>query len=282
MARPAPEIREKITKSAAQLRRDCLHMTKMGGSAGGHVGPTLSCAEIVSTLYNGVLRFDPKKPDLPGRDRMLLSKGHAVQALYSALCRSGFFPESVLDTFEGIDSPLAGHPPAHGVPGIDFPTGSMGHGIPVGCGMAAAAKLKGQNYIVYVVTGDGELNEGSMWEGVMLAKKYKLDNLVIIVDHNGLQHDAETDVIMPSLDLAAKFKAFGCNTVSVDGHDVDELYDALTSVAKNGAPTAIIAKTVKGKGVPFMENVVGWHHNCLCTEDYEAAIKAIGCGEESK
>ena len=270
----------KVQEVARQIRIDCVEMTHRAGSAGGHLGPTFSCTEIVATLYfGGVLNYRPGEPAWMERDRFLLSKGHAVQVLYAALAEAGFFPKENMWTFEQKGSCFSGHPPAKGVPGIDFPTGSMGHGISVGVGMALGAMHAGGKQNVYVVSGDGELNEGSAWEGIMSAPKFGLDNLTVVVDNNGFQHDAETAKVMPMNDIGCKFEAFGWEVLRVDGHDVTALYEAYTAPRKTGLPRAIIAKTIKGKGVSFTENNNLWHHGHFAPGEYEKAMAELNAVE---
>lgn len=272
------EIVKSAEELAKQIRLDSVEMTKSAGAAGGHIGPALSCADIVAVLYDSVMKYKKDDPEWPNRDRIILGKGHAVQTLYSALMRKGFISKDDMFTFQRERSSLPGHPPAHGVSGIDFPSGSMGHGFPVGAGMALGEKLKESGANVYVIAGDGEMNEGSMWEAAAFSAKYGLDNLTVIVDLNGLQHDGKTSEIMPMPNMAERFRSFGWETLEIDGHDVKAIYCALAAPRKRGVPRAVIANTIKGKGVSFMENDVKWHHSQITEEEYTTAVNEIKGG----
>lgn len=247
-------------------------------AASGHIGGSLSCMDILTELYFNELNLRPEEPDWADRDRLVMSKGHCSPALYSVLALRGFFPEEKLGGFRQLDSHMSGHVEMRYVPGVDMSTGSLGQGLSAAVGMAMAGKLKKQDYRVYAILGDGELAEGQIWEALLSAAKYKLDNLCIIVDLNGLQIDGPTDSVMPTEPLADKLRAFGCNVLEVDGHSFDELGAAFREASgKKGMPTAIIAKTVKGKGVSFMENKVEWHGKAPKEQEYlqaEAELSA--------
>jgi len=251
-------------------------MTLEAGDQGGHVSPALSMAEIMATLYFGVMDYDVKDPRWPDRDRFVLSKGHGVLGYYPALAEAGFFPLEMLKTFEKKDSYLGGHPCSKLVPGIDISSGSMGQGLPVGLGMAKAATMDDKGYYVYVLIGDGELNEGSVWEAVMLAAQLKTDNLVAIIDKNGLQHDGYISDIVGNGPMAERFGSFGWGAIECDGHDVGQLLKAFEyAKSDKGRPHVVIAETIKGKGVSFIENKVEWHHALIDAEQAEKAIKEI-------
>ena len=261
---------EEIKRVAKQIRIDSVNMTLHAG--GGHISPVLSCAEILAALYLDTLRYKTDDPQWAERDRFILSKGHAVQGLYSILQQVGFI--KVEDNTYGNDhTRYIGHAPKN-FPGVDFATGSMGHGLCVGAGMALAAKANGNPAKVYVLCGDGEMGEGSVWEAALFAARYQLDNLVLIVDNNGIQHDSYTDDILPTGDLEEKLSAFGFEAYTVDGHDIDALLAAFHTEPK-GKPIAIVAKTIKGKGVSFMENQVAWHFGVLTEDDAKLAMKEL-------
>ncbi len=239
----------------------------------GHPGGSLSIADVLTYLYYEVMNVNPKDPKNPDRDRFVLSKGHTAPALYSVLASKGFFPEEDLLTFRKTDSYLQGHPDMKGIPGVDMSTGSLGQGVSAAGGMALAAKLDNKDYRVYSILGDGEIQEGQVWEQAMFAAHYKLDNLTIFVDFNGLQIDgAVTDVMNPT-PIDKKFEAFGWNVICCDAHNFDELENAVnTAKATKGKPTAIIMKSVKGKNVSFMENNVSWHGSAPNEEQYKQAM----------
>ena len=243
----------------------------------GHPGGSLSAADIFTFLYFEEMNIDPAEPAKPDRDRFVLSKGHVCPAQYAALAMKGFFPMEVLDTLRKEGSPLQGHPSMNKCPGIDISTGSLGQGLACAVGMALAGKLDGKDYMVYSALGDGECNEGEIWEACGTAYKYKLDNLIVFVDWNNLQLDGTCEEIMPPIDLARKFEAFGFEVYSCDGNDMAELVAVMDKAvsAKNGLPKAIIGKTVKGKGVSFMENQVGWHGVAPNDEQYKQAMAEL-------
>ena len=255
---------------AAKGRR--LGMEMVFRAASGHIGGSLSAMDILTELYFEQLRVDPAEPKAPGRDRFVMSKGHCTPALYSILALRGFFPEKQLELFRSIDGHMSGHPDMVNVPGVDMSTGSLGQGLSAAVGMAIAGALDGADYRVYALMGDGEVEEGQIWEAAMAAAKYKLDKLCGIVDVNGLQIDGRTADVMPTEPLDAKFEAFGWNVIKADGHDFESLRAALAQAkATEGRPSVILAKTVKGKGVSFMENDAGWHGKAPNDEQYEKA-----------
>jgi len=271
--KPTEACIQAMQETARQIRRDGAVM--MDAAGGGHYAPALSCADIIAVLYEGVMRYDPQNPKWEERDRFILSKGHAVLDLYSILAQKGFYPHEDILQFKTVGSPYFGHPPAHGIPGIDFPSGSMGHGIALGAGMAIAGKMKGSERRVFVLTGDGELNEGLIWESVLFAPAHQLDNLTVIVDRNGFQHDAGTEDVLPLGDIGAKFEAFGWHVRHCDGHNVAELYDVLTEPSRKGCPTVVVAKTVKGKGISFIENDNSWHSKSFKGDQFEKALTEL-------
>lgn len=242
----------------------------------GHPGGSLSIADILTYLYFSHMRVNPEDCKNEERDRFVLSKGHACPALYGALALRGFFPAEDLKMFRNIDGYLQGHPDMNKIPGVDMSTGSLGQGISAACGMAKAGKMFGNSYRVYAVLGDGELQEGQVWEAFMFAAHNKLDNLCAIIDNNGLQIDGDVSKVMSPYPIDEKMKAFGFNVIAIYGHDFEQIEAALNKAQETkGKPTVIIAKTIKGKGVSFMENVAGWHGNAPNTEQYEAAIAEL-------
>ncbi|AIY78928.1 transketolase [Clostridium botulinum] len=267
--------KEKLKEISKLIRKDIV--TMLTESASGHPGGSLSIADIMSVLFFNEMNIDPKNPKNPDRDRFVLSKGHAAPALYSALARKGYFDVEELNTLRKIGSRLQGHPNMNDLPGIDMSTGSLGQGISAAVGMALAGKLDNKNYRVYTILGDGELEEGQVWEASMSAAHYKLDNLTAFVDYNGLQIDGNISDVMNPAPIDKKFEAFGWNTLIIDGHDYDEILAAIEK-AKNtkGQPTVIVCKTVKGKGVSFMENQAGWHGAAPSVEQRDQALKEIG------
>lgn len=242
----------------------------------GHPGGSLSIADVLSYLYNEEMNINENDPKWEERDRFVLSKGHASPAIYSTLALKGYFPTEDMKTFRNINSYLQGHPDMKGVPGIDMSTGSLGQGISAACGMALSAKLSDKDYRVYAILGDGELEEGQVWEASMFAAHYKLDNLCILIDLNGLQIDGEIKKVMSPYPVDEKFKAFGFNVIVINGHNFDEIENAYkTARLEKGRPTAIIANCIKGKGVSFMENNANWHGNAPNTEQYEIATAEL-------
>ncbi len=243
----------------------------------GHPGGSLGIADIMAYLYFEEMSIDPKNPKMANRDRFVLSKGHTAPALYSALANRGFFPVEDLKTLRHIDSYLQGHPDMKHTPGVDMTTGSLGQGISAACGMALAGKISGSDYRVYTIVGDGESEEGQVWEAAMFAAHYKLDNLCVLIDWNGLQIDGPIAEVMDPTPHDKKLEAFGFHVISIDGNDFDAI-EAAYKEAKTvkGKPTAIIAKTVKGKGVSYMENAVEWHGAAPKEEQYKIALRDLG------
>lgn len=242
----------------------------------GHPGGSLSCADIMAVLYFNQMNIDPKNPKAEARDRFVLSKGHCSPALYSTLARKGYFPKENLLTFRKIDSNMQGHPDMNKVPGVDMTSGSLGQGLSVANGMALSSKLDKQGYRVYCLLGDGEIEEGQVWEALMSSVKYKLDNLCIIIDNNNLQIDGTIEEVKGLTNISEKIKSFGFHVLEIDGNNIEELINAF-NVARSikNVPTAIIAKTVKGKGVSFMENNVSWHGKAPNDEEYKIAIEEL-------
>jgi len=270
----------KITQAAAleriasRIRMDIVQEVYYGKS--GHLGGALSCADILSVLYFNEMNINPNEPHALNRDRFVLSKGHASAALYATLAEKGFITKDELLTFRNIESNLQGHPDMNKVPGVDMSTGSLGQGLSVSNGMALSAKIDKKSYRVYCILGDGEIEEGQIWEALMTSSHYKLDNLCVIVDNNELQIDGKIQDVMNPKPIDKKFEAFGFNVISINGHDFEEIIHAF-KMAKNtkGKPTAIIAKTIKGKGVPFMENEVSWHGKAPNEEQYKLALEML-------
>ena len=274
---------EKLTlkKHACHIRMGVIEGTHSAGC--GHPGGSLSIADVLSYLYFKELNIDPAQPKMADRDRLVLSKGHAAPALYAALAERGFFPVEELKTLRKIGSRLQGHPNMNDTPGVDMSTGSLGQGISAAVGMALAAKHWGVNYRVYTLLGDGECEEGQVWEAAMFAGNHDLDNLVAIVDHNGLQIDGSIDEVNSAMPLADKFRAFKWHVIELaDGNDMAQIAAAFAEARKvSDSPVAIIAETVKGKGVSFMENQVGWHGKAPNDEQFEQAMAELAAaGEE--
>ena len=242
----------------------------------GHPGGSLSCADILAVLYFNQMNIDTKKPNDPLRDRFVLSKGHCSPALYATLARKGYFGEEALATFRKIDSNLQGHPDMNKVPGVDMTTGSLGQGLSAAVGMAIASKMDSAGCRVYCLLGDGEIEEGQVWEAAMSASKNKLDNLCAILDYNHLQIDGKVEDVAGLVDVQAKFESFGFKVINVDGHNIEQLIQAF-SIARHqkGMPSIIIANTIKGKGVSFMENEVSWHGRAPSKEQYEQAMDEL-------
>ena len=245
-------------------------------AASGHPGGSLSISDILSVLYFDEMNVNPQNPSDPERDRFVLSKGHCAPALYGALCEKGFFPTEDIKTLRKVDSYLQGHPDMKGVPGVDMSTGSLGQGICAANGMALNAKLDNKDYRVYTILGDGELEEGQVWEAAMFAAHYNLDNLVAFVDFNGLQIDGDITKVMNPTPIDKKFEAFGWNVIVIDAHNFDEIKSSL-KVARNtkGKPTCIVAKSIKGKGVSYMENNAAWHGNAPKEDEYRIASNEL-------
>ncbi|UCH08837.1 MAG: transketolase [Deltaproteobacteria bacterium] len=271
---------EELEAMAVTIRCDIIEMIATANA--GHPGGSLSAADIVTALYFRVMRIDPSKLDWPDRDRFILSKGHACPVWYAALAERGYFDRSHLNTLRQMNSILQGHPDMKRTPGIDMTAGSLGHGLSAGVGIALSGKLRKKDYHVWVVVGDGESQEGSVWEAAMASAKWKLDNLTAILDHNNLQNDDCVADEMPIEPVADKWRAFGWHVVEIDGHNMTEIVEALEGAKTfKGMPTIIIARTIKGKGVSFMENVVDWHGKAPCREEAEQALEEIRrCGCE--
>lgn len=268
---------EELEKIAVDVRTDIIEM--IFEAQAGHPGGSLSAADIVTALYFRVMNIDPQNPDWPDRDRFILSKGHACPVWYAALAERGFYDKSHLKTLRKLNSILQGHADMKKTPGVDMTVGSLGQGISAGIGMALSGKLRKKDYRVWVLIGDGESQEGSVWEAAMAAVKWKLDNFTVILDNNGIQNDTFTDDIMPRGDLPAKWRAFGWNVIEIDGHNMAQIVNALEEVLTiKGVPTVIIAKTVKGKGVSFMENVPAWHGKAPNPEQAKIALDEIRRG----
>ena len=258
------------------IRRHGLEMTHL--SRGSHIGAIFSLAEIMATLYTGVLNVNPADPAMPDRDRLILSKGHAGAAVYAALAERGFFPVEELKTHYANGSRLSGHVSHKGVPGVEFSTGSLGHGLPAAAGMALGAKKDHAPWRVYCVLGDGECDEGAVWEAALQARQFALDNLIAVVDFNRMQSLDFCENTLALEPFADKWRAFGWRAIEADGHDVDALRAAFDEAKGNlggGQPTVIVAKTVKGKGVSFMENNILWHYRTPQGEEYEAALREL-------
>ena len=259
---------------ANKVRKNAL--TGIFNAASGHPGGSLSIADVLTYLYFEVMNVDPKNPKNPDRDRYVLSKGHTAPALYSVLAEKGFFPAEDIKTLRKVDSYLQGHPDMNKVPGVDMSTGSLGQGVSAAGGMALAAKLDKKDYRVYTILGDGELEEGQVWEQAMFAAHYKLDNLTAFIDFNGLQIDGDITKVMNPTPIDKKFEAFGWHVIVTDAHDFDALESAVAEAkATKGKPTAIIMKSVKGKNVSFMENNAGWHGAAPNEEQYNQAIAEL-------
>ncbi len=266
--------KNELAKIACNVRMGIIEGTFNAKS--GHPGGSLSIAEILTYLYFKEMNIDPKNPDMPERDRFVLSKGHAAPALYSVMAQRGYLPVEELKTLRKVDSRLQGHPSMRYLPGIDISSGSLGQGISAACGMALGGKLKNADFRVYTILGDGEIEEGQVWEAAMYAAAKKLDNLVAFVDNNNLQIDGTVEEVNSPYPIPEKFVAFGWNVIEIDGHSYDEIESALNSArACKGKPTAIIAKTVKGKGVSYMENQVNWHGSAPNAEQYETAMNEL-------
>lgn len=263
-----------LSDQCRQLRQDVLEMIHAAGS--GHPGGSLSAVEILTALYFEVMHVDPKNPGDPDRDRFILSKGHAAPILYAVLARKGYFDPAMLPTLRSLGSPLQGHPHMHMLPGLDCSSGSLGQGLSIANGLAFAARKQGKSYRTYCLMGDGEVQEGQVWEAAMTAAHFGLDNVCAIVDNNGVQLDGTTAEIMGVEPLGEKFRAFGWHVIDCDGHDLEALLAAFKEAeATKGKPTVIVAKTVKGKGVSFMENQCGWHGKAPNKEELAAALAEI-------
>lgn len=265
---------DELKKKSNDIRKGIIEAVY--GAKSGHPGGSLSCADILTVLYFNQMNIDPSKPSDDARDRFVLSKGHAAPALYSTLANAGYFDSNDLSNLRHIDSNLQGHPDMSKIPGVDASTGSLGQGLSIANGMAISSKINSKGIRVYCLLGDGEIQEGQIWEAAMSSAHYKLDNLCVIVDNNNLQIDGSVQDVMSPYPIDEKFKSFGFNVINIDGHDISQIIKAL-EVAKTvkGKPTAIIAKTVKGKGVSFMENQAGWHGKAPNEEEYKKALKEL-------
>lgn len=266
--------KEFLKQKAKEVRIDIINMLAEAGS--GHPGGSLSCADILTLLYFDKMNVKPDNPKWEDRDRLVLSKGHAAPALYAVLAEKGFFPKEELKTLRKLGSILQGHPDMKSTPGLDMTTGSLGQGLSAANGMALAGKLDKKGYRVYVILGDGELQEGQIWEAAMTAAHYKLDNLTAILDFNGLQIDGPNREVKNIEPVNEKFNVFGWHVIEIDGHDFDQIDKAIEEAkATKGKPTLIIAHTIKGKGVSFMENQVGWHGSAPNEEQRQKAIQEL-------
>ena len=270
-----PLEKQELEQKARKVREDIIE--EVYSAKSGHPGGSLAIADILTVLYFREMNIQTENPDWEERDRFVLSKGHCSPALYSCLANRGFFPVEDLKGFRNINSYLQGHPDKNKVPGVDMTTGSLGQGLSAANGMAIAGKVDKKEYRVYCVLGDGEIEEGQIWEAAMAASQYQLDNLCVIVDNNNLQIDGTIEEVMSSYPIDEKFRSFGFQVINIDGHDIEEIIKAF-EVAKNvkGKPTCIIAKTTKGKGITFMENQAGWHGKAPNEEQFKQAIEEIG------
>jgi len=267
-------LKEALEKIARNIRKGILESIYYAGS--GHPGGSLSCADILTVLYFNQMNIDPKKPDADARDKFILSKGHCAPAIYATLAEKGFFKKDELVGLRKFGKILQGHPDWNLVPGIDASSGSLGQGLSVANGMALTSKMNNAGQRIYCLVGDGELQEGQIWEAVMTSSKYKLDNLCLIVDNNNLQLDGNIEEIKGLNCIPQKFMSFGFNVIEIDGHNINQLLDAFESAkCTKGKPTVIIAKTIKGKGVSFMENKIEWHGKAPTKEEYELAISEL-------
>ena len=266
--------KKQLMATACKVRMGVIESTH--GAKAGHPGGSLSAADVFTYLYFKEMNIDPKNPKWEERDRFVLSKGHTAPGLYAALAERGFFPVDDLPTLRHIDSYLQGHPNMNTVPGVDMSTGSLGQGISAAAGMALAARRQGKTCRIYALLGDGEIQEGQVWEAFMLAHHYGLDNLCAVIDNNGLQIDGPVDKVMSPYPIPEKLKAFGWNVVEIDGHDFDQIESAFAQARETkGVPTAIVMKTTKGKGVSYMENQAGWHGKAPNDEEYEKAMAEL-------
>lgn len=269
------ETERRLAQAARRLRRSIVEMVYRARS--GHIGGSLGATDLVVALFHHLMRHDPRDPRWPDRDRFILSKGHCSPVLYAALADCGYFPESDLATFRRPGSHLQGHPFAPKTPGVEASTGTLGLGLSTAVGMALAAKLRGEAQRYFVLCGDGELQEGQIWEAAMFANKYRLDNVVAFVDRNFLQTDGDSEKVMPLEPLAPKWEAFGWAVQTIDGHAFAEIVEAVAATReRTGQPTVIIARTVKGKGVSFMEGVASWHGTPPTDDEYRRAMQELG------
>lgn len=266
---------KRLEKRAKQIRIEIIKMIYKSQS--GHPGGALSATDIVATLYFHCMNIDPDRPDWKERDRFILSKGHACPVLYAALALKNFFPCSELDTLRKMDSKLQGHPDMKRLPGLDSTSGSLGQGLSVGVGMALVGKMDKSSYNIYVIIGDGESQEGQIWEAAMAARKYRLDNLIVFTDNNGLQVDGLVEDVMPIAPIKEKWQAFGWHVQEIDGHNIGEIIDAIAQAKTiKRKPHMIVANTVKGKGISYMENVTAWHGKAPDDQEYFQALTELG------
>lgn len=271
-------IEEDLEHFARQIRLRTLSMIYKAKSS--HLGSAFSMAELLVVLYTKILKVDPKSPDWADRDRFILSKGHACSVYYAILSECGFFPKEWLDEFYMDGSHLAGHATHTGIPGVEFSTGSLGHGLPVACGMAYVAKKDNLNHRIFVLLSDGECDEGSNWEAALFAPHHRLDNLVVIVDYNKIQSLGTVKEVLDLEPFAEKWRVFGWSVVEIDGHDFEQIENALTRLpSERGKPTCVIAHTVKGKGVSFMEGKLLWHYRCPDEKEMDSALAELGVKE---
>ena len=263
-----------LQKIALDVRKDIIEAVYRAKS--GHPGGSLSIADILTVLYFNQMNIDEKKPDDPNRDRLVLSKGHACTALYSVLAEKGYFAKEDLETFRKLGSPFQGHPDMNKIPGIDMTTGSLGQGLSASAGMAIASKMNKAGCKIYCILGDGEIEEGQVWEAATLASKYKLDNLCVILDNNNLQIDGKVEDVGGLNNITERFLSFGFNVINIDGHNIEQIIDAITTAKQTkGKPTIIIAKTIKGKGISFMENKAEWHGKAPSEKEYNIAMEEL-------
>ena len=267
----------KLKKAALEIRKGIV--TEVFSASSGHPGGSLSIADLLAYLYFEEMNINPQNPDDPDRDRFVLSKGHAAPALYATLANRGYFPVEMLKSFRNKDSVLQGHPDMKHIPGVDMSSGSLGQGISAACGMALSGKISEKKYRVWAILGDGECEEGQVWEAAMFAAHYGLNNLCAFVDFNGLQIDGPIAEVMNPAPIDEKFKAFGWNVLVIDGNDFDQIDMAVKNAKASLKPTAVICKTVKGKGVSYMENQCGWHGKAPNAEQYEQAMKELEAAE---
>ncbi|MBR3697452.1 MAG: transketolase [Clostridia bacterium] len=268
------QLQKELAKKALNIRRNVV--TMIYNASSGHPGGALSLTDILTVLYFKEMKVDPQNPKKEERDRFVLSKGHASAALYATLAEKGFFSKDELIKFRKLESMLQGHPEMKYIPGVDMSTGSLGQGLSAANGMAIAGKLDGKDYRVYCVVGDGEIEEGQIWEAAMSSAKYKLDNLCVIVDNNNLQIDGTVENVMSPYPIDKKFEDFGFNVINIDGHDFNQIINAFEEAKKvKGKPTAIVAKTIKGRGVSYMENQAGWHGKAPNEEQFNLAMQDL-------
>ena len=266
---------EDLRKKSKEIRRDIIE--EVYNASSGHPGGSLSVTDILTVLYFNQMNINPDKPNDENRDRLILSKGHCCPALYATLANMGYFDKELLKSFRKIDGLLQGHPDMKKIPGVDMSSGSLGQGLSAANGMALASKLDKKGFRVYCIVGDGEIEEGQIWEAAMTSSHYKLDNLCVIVDNNNLQIDGQVKDVMNVYPIDEKFKSFGFETINIDGNNIEEIIEALQKAKiTKGKPTAIIAKTIKGKGVSFMEDNVSWHGKAPSEEEYNKAILELG------